>query len=133
MILLWPHLPYPHLHIHPLLLPNAQPHLHLYLIFYHLIPIVDLAIPTPSLPIAVLVKIPSSNPSHHMTTRSQTDSFKPKTFPDYKLFTSTKHPFYLFHTILHETEPNCYSKAGFDARWRDAMKSEFDALISNGT
>ena len=95
--------------------------------------LVDLAIPTPSLPSALPVNIPSSNPSHHMTTRSQTDSLKPKTFPDYKLFTSTKHPFHLFHTILHETKPSCSSKAASNAQWRGAMKLEFDALISNGT
>ena len=95
--------------------------------------LVDLVVPTPSLPSALLVNIPSSNPSHHMTTRSQSGSLKPKTFPDYKLFTSTKHPFHLFHTILCETEPSCHSKASSDARWRDAMKLEFDALTSNGT
>ena len=81
--------------------------------------LVDLAVPASSLPSALTVNIPSSNPSHHMTTRSQTGSLKPKTFPDYKLFTSTKHPFHLFHTILREIEPSCYSKAPSDARWRD--------------
>ena len=81
--------------------------------------LVDLAVPASSLPSALTVNIPSSNPSHHLTTRSQTGSLKPKTFPDYKLFTSTKHPFHLFHTILREIEPSCYSKAPSDARWRD--------------
>ena len=68
-----------------------------------------------------------------MLTRSKTGSLQPKTFPDYKLFQTTKYPFQGLHTTVQEFEPSCYSKAAADSRWRAAMKLEFDALMSNST
>lgn len=68
-----------------------------------------------------------------MITRSRIGSLRPKTFPDFRLFQSTKYPLINHHSILQEIEPTCYSKAISDSRWKEAMQLEFDALISNGT
>jgi hypothetical protein len=68
-----------------------------------------------------------------MLTRSQTKSLKPKHFPNFKLFHSTKHPFHSYHTILYEKEPTSFTKAATDSRWREAMLQEFQALVSNDT
>jgi hypothetical protein len=76
---------------------------------------------------------PSMLASHPMTTRSQTGSLKPKSFSDFKLYTSTRYPLKSFHSVLQEIEPSSYSKAATDPRWRAAMGQEFDALLSNGT
>jgi hypothetical protein len=76
---------------------------------------------------------PPLTSSHPMTTRSQIGSLKPKSFSDFKLYTSTQHPLLLYHTVLQEPEPSSYSKAATDPRRRAAMGPEFDALISNGT
>jgi hypothetical protein len=68
-----------------------------------------------------------------MTTRSRTNSLKPKTFPDYHLFYTSKHPPKTFHTVLQESEPRCYSQAAKNPRWQQAMVEELQALQSNGT
>jgi hypothetical protein len=65
----------------------------------------------------------ASTSNHPMVTRSRTGSLKPKTFADYQLH----------HTTQSENEPVSYSKAALDPRWREAMKLEYDALMSNGT
>jgi hypothetical protein len=67
-----------------------------------------------------------------MITRSRAGSLRPKTFLDYQLFHS-KYPLISHHTILQEIEPTCYSKDVSDPRWKEAIKLEFDALISNST
>jgi hypothetical protein len=74
----------------------------------------------------------ADQPISHMTTHSHTGSLKPKQFPGFKTF-HTKYPLLSFHFVLHDIEPTCYSKAAPDPRWRAAMSTEFDALISNGT
>jgi hypothetical protein len=68
-----------------------------------------------------------------MTTRSRTGSLKPKSFSEYQLYISTRHPLQTFHTVLTEREPSCFSKAIADSRWKAAMQLEFEALLSNGT
>jgi hypothetical protein len=50
-------------------------------------------------------------PNHSMVTRSRTGSLKPKTFADYQLFYSTKHPPTTFLITVSTTEPTCYFKA----------------------
>ena len=80
--------------------------------------------------------IPSPSPPsevHPMTTRSRTGSLKPKTFPDFHLYHTIKHPLKSYHTTLQELEPSCFSKAALDPWWQQAMAEEFQALISNGT
>jgi hypothetical protein len=68
-----------------------------------------------------------------MTTRSCTGSLKPTSFLGYQTYTSTRHPFQAFHTILHEKEPSSFSKAITNSRWKVAMTQEFKALLANGT
>jgi len=68
-----------------------------------------------------------------MTTRAKTGSLKPKTFPEFHLYRTIRHPFTSYHTILQETKPSCFKKAAGDPRWQQAMTVEFEALISNGT
>jgi hypothetical protein len=68
-----------------------------------------------------------------MTTRTRTGSLRPKSFVDYKLFYTTKHPPVSLPAAPLESEPSSYTKTVADARWRAAMTQEYDALISNGT
>jgi len=71
--------------------------------------------------------------THPMTTRTRTGSLRPKSFVDYKLFYTTKHPPVSLPAAPLESEPSSYTKTVADARWRAAMTQEYDALISNGT
>jgi hypothetical protein len=91
-------------------------------------------IPSPS-SLDLVSTLPSStiSSSHPMVTRSKTGSLRPKTFPDFKLFQTTKYPLLCHHTTLQEVEPTCYSKAVHLPHWQVAMQLEYDALMSNGT
>jgi hypothetical protein len=80
-----------------------------------------------------LASEPTALPSHSMVTRSHIGSLKPKSFTDFQLYYSTKHPPTAFLTTLSLPEPTCFSKAIIDPRWKTAMTQEFEALISNGT
>lgn len=65
---------------------------------------------------------PSSSPTrHHMTTRSRNNIHKPN--PKYCLTSSAS----------SDIEPSTVSQALSDSRWREAMSSEFSALLKNGT
>lgn len=44
------------------------------------------------------------NPSHHMVTRSQTKTLKPKTYPDHHVYSIDKQS-------ITEKEPTCYTQA----------------------
>jgi hypothetical protein len=58
---------------------------------------------------------PSPPPTHHMITRTRTNSLRPKEFPDFQLYhTSTPN-------LESEIEPVSYKKAATDPRWRHAM------------
>jgi hypothetical protein len=59
-----------------------------------------------------------------MTTRSQTGNLKPRSFSDYYLFFSTKHPFHAIVSIQILVEPTCYSHASLSPAWRAAMGDE---------
>ena len=72
-------------------------------------------------------------PNHFMVTRSCTGSLKPKTFTDYQLFYSTKHPSTALLTTISTTKPTCYSKAISDPHWKTTMSQKYDALITNRT
>jgi hypothetical protein len=65
----------------------------------------------------------ASTSNHPMVTRSRIGSLKPKTFANYQLH----------HTTQSEKELVSYNKTALDPRWREAMKLEYDALMSNGT
>lgn len=82
----------------------------------------------------------SSNPpipllasATRMITRSQTNSLKPKQFPDYKLFFSTKHPLTALSSVVLPSEPRTYKQAVGNPNWEFAMQVEFEALIANKT
>ena len=67
-----------------------------------------------------------------MVTQSKANISKPKQFHD----GTVRYP--LLHALLAETalspsEPTCYSSAVKDPQWREAMNSEFDALLKNKT
>ncbi|XP_062160269.1 uncharacterized mitochondrial protein AtMg00820-like isoform X2 [Alnus glutinosa] len=65
-----------------------------------------------------------------MVTRAKNNIFKPKVFND----GSHTHPHALITTDdLTVTEPTCFSQANTDPNWRQAMNSEFDALLKNNT
>ena len=76
----------------------------------------------------------SSQPvTSSIMTRSKTGNNKPKKFPKYKLYYSTRHPLYVFSSVLNEQEPTCFTQAMSHPEWRAAMGQEFDALMENGT
>ena len=66
-------------------------------------------------------------------TRSKTGHNKPKQFPDYKVYYSTRHPVHVFSSILNEQKPTCFTRAVSHPEWRAAMGQEFNALMENGT
>jgi len=80
---------------------------------------------------------PSSSPAmslvlpRQMVTRSTTGSLKPKEFPGFKTFYSTRHPLYVLSSIVIEYEPTCFTKAVSNPHWKAAMGHEFDALLTN--
>lgn len=76
---------------------------------------------TNNLPIAP-IDPPTPLPSHSMVTHSKTGSLRPKGFSDFQLF----------HTIVPDIEPISYLKATIDPHWKEAIKLEYEALISNG-
>lgn len=67
---------------------------------------------------------PTHAPPSRPITRSQNNIFKPKT--PFSLNVS-KHP------IPPALEPTCVSQAIKDSHWREAMDTEFNAIIRNGT
>ena len=68
-----------------------------------------------------------------MITRSQTNSSKPKHFPDYHLYYSTKHPLKALSSITLPLEPKTFNQAVSNPCWFYAMQYEFQALLSNHT
>jgi hypothetical protein len=68
-----------------------------------------------------------------MVTRSQTGHLKPKQFPRFKMFHSTRHPLLCLHTIHLLPTPSTYTQAADHPEWIAAMTSEYQALISNHT
>jgi hypothetical protein len=61
--------------------------------------------------------------AHPLTTKSRTDSLRPKSYLDFQLYQAT----------LPKCELVAYRQAASDSRWQAAMQLEFDALIQNGT
>ncbi|RVW67847.1 Retrovirus-related Pol polyprotein from transposon RE1 [Vitis vinifera] len=102
-------------------------------------PLESLPIPTsphistlPS-PIPGPAPTPSSNHSHHpMTTRSQTGNLKPRTFSDFKLY-STHYPLQALSSTVTPLAPTSYRQAALLPDWCVAMREEYDALLANET
>lgn len=55
----------------------------------------------------------------------------PKTFPDYRVYYSTKHPLCALHTLATTTEPSSYTQAVKFKEWQKAMQDEFSASHAN--
>ncbi|RVW13866.1 Retrovirus-related Pol polyprotein from transposon RE1 [Vitis vinifera] len=94
-------------------------------------------LPFPILGPAPFLSIPevssSSNHSHHtMTTRSQTGNLKPRTFSDFKLY-STQYPLQALSSIVTPLAPTSYRQAALLPDWCVAMREEYDALLANET
>jgi hypothetical protein len=93
----------------------------------------------PPIPSSSTSEIPSGtivssfSSQHPMTTRSKTGSTRPKQFPDFQAYKTTKYPPQMFHITITESEPSCYQKAATDPRWVQAMAEEFQALMNNAT
>lgn len=67
-----------------------------------------------------------------MTTRSKNNIHKPKQLSD--SYIRYPLPKALMATVTTtDREPSCYSEAVKHSSWRDAMNTEFDALLRNGT
>jgi hypothetical protein len=67
-----------------------------------------------------------------MLTRAKNNIAKPKVFKD----GSVHHPIAHALTVTGDltiTEPTCFSQAFTDPNWRQAVNSEFDALLKNNT
>jgi hypothetical protein len=52
-----------------------------------------------------------STPLNHRVTQSQTGSLKPKTFPGFQLYATTKHPLQSFFASSLPHEPTTYHQA----------------------
>jgi hypothetical protein len=70
--------------------------------------------------------------THTMVTRSQTGHLQPKQFSGFQSF-HTKYPLVTYLFIIPKIEPSNYRTASPDPRWQATMKTEFEALLSNGT
>lgn len=78
------------------------------------------------------IHLPASS-STQIITRSMTNSSKPKHFPDYHLYFSTKYPLQALSTITLPLEPHTYKEAVKNQDWLDAMQAEYNALLANKT
>ncbi|KAH9699463.1 retrovirus-related pol polyprotein from transposon RE1 [Citrus sinensis] len=74
--------------------------------------------PAPQIPCTTQTSQPKpSTSTHHMITRARAGIFKPKTFL----------------TTHNSLEPSTVPEALSDPKWKDAMQTEYDALIHNNT
>ncbi|RVW22302.1 Retrovirus-related Pol polyprotein from transposon RE1 [Vitis vinifera] len=90
-------------------------------------------IPGPAPFLSILEVSSSSNHSHHpMTTRSQTSNLKPRTFSDFKLY-STQYPLQALSNTVTPLAPTSYRQAALLPDWCVAMRKEYDALLANET
>jgi len=105
-------------------------------------PTISPVLPSPVLPSFtnhVSLTDPGSSPAmspilpRQMVTRSQIGSLKPKEFPGFKTFYSTRHPLRVLSSIVIESEPTCFTKAISNPYWKATIGREFDALLANNT
>jgi hypothetical protein len=86
----------------------------------------------PSTNLMVPVAAPPTTRTHSMTTRSKNQVHKPKSVPNgftrYHLHWAN-----IVSLVSAEEEPTSYTQAVKSKIWRDAMATEFNALIQNGT
>ena len=67
-----------------------------------------------------------------MTTRSQTGNLKPRTFSDFKLY-STHYPLQALFSTVTPLAPTSYRQVALLPDWCVAMREEYDALLANET
>ena len=79
------------------------------------------------------IPVAPAAPTHHIVIRSQTSNLKPKSFSDFKLFRAVKHPLIAFHTLALPLEPSTYCQAATTPEWVEAMRLEYNALLTNNT
>ena len=90
-------------------------------------------IPGPAPTLSIPEFSSSSNHSHHpMTTRSQTGNLTPRTFSDFKLY-STHYPLQALSSTVTPLAPTSYRQAALLPDWCVAMREEYDALLANET
>uniref|UniRef100_A0A2N9GIX5 Reverse transcriptase Ty1/copia-type domain-containing protein n=1 Tax=Fagus sylvatica TaxID=28930 RepID=A0A2N9GIX5_FAGSY len=76
---------------------------------------------------------PNPHPPHPMTTRSQNQINKPKTFTDGTIRYTLPKALLAVTDSSTASEPTCYSSTVKSSEWRQAMNLEFDALLKNHT
>ncbi|RVW13880.1 hypothetical protein CK203_079395 [Vitis vinifera] len=70
----------------------------------------------------------SSAPSYQVVTRLQTGYLRPRTYPDFHLYYSTRHLLRALHASVIISEPRSYAQAAAIPKWHLAMECEFQAL-----
>ncbi|KAL6333838.1 hypothetical protein AAG906_029025 [Vitis piasezkii] len=70
----------------------------------------------------------SLTPSYHVVTRLQIGHLRPRTYPDFHLYYSTRHPFRALHAGVIISEPRSYAQVVVIPKWNLAMECEFQAL-----
>jgi hypothetical protein len=65
--------------------------------------------------------LPIQQPLSRMLTRSQTNFITLKTFPDYKLYSSTKYLLLALTSLHLPAEPRTYHQAAKNPCWLDSM------------
>lgn len=71
--------------------------------------------------------------SPHVVTRFRTGHSRPKEFPNFHLYHSTKHPIKTSSTTILPWEPRTFSQAVSTFDWVATMESEFQAILANDT
>ena len=74
-----------------------------------------------------------STSSYHVVTRSETGHLRLRTYPDFHLYYSTRHPFRALHVGVIISEPCSYAQAATILEWHLAMECESQALLKNET
>ena len=105
-----------------------------------LVPEIAIVVPTtaevvseiaPSTNLMVPVAAPPTASTHSMTTRSKNQVHKPKPLPD----GFTRYPLppaNIVSLVSAEEEPTSFTQVVKSKMWRDAMATDFNALIQNG-
>jgi hypothetical protein len=72
----------------------------------------------------------SPPPSHSMVTRARSGNLKPKSFFDYTVFYSTKHPLRALSTVVQSVELNSYNQVVSKPEWRASIRLSLMLLMS---
>jgi len=64
-------------------------------------------------------------PPSHMVTRSQSGHLKPRSFPSFHIYYSTRHPLQALHAGMVISKPCTYAQAASLPEWHATMDTEF--------